>query len=129
TGSAAAPTAGAGSAGSATGSGAAAVAGSGSATASTAQQTHNPPPPTPAQTLWRVGKSGGKCHASAIISCPEPLPGKPRMTCNPPRPADYKCPPGLAEGAAIQITQVGDVCHLPAEAAPTPSRQVPCPKY
>lgn len=98
------------------------------------------PPPAKFEQRWTVAKIKGnpECSANLVVTCPQPQPGKPTPTCNPPPPIKYACPAGLADGDTIKIIlRVGATecfvdygplqCPAGAKCNPPPPRKLPCP--
>ncbi len=99
--------------------------------------TDDPPasPPTAPQQ-WTLLQRGGSCEAIPKVDCPQPQPGHPHITCNPPPPIPYACPEGVDVKTPRTIITVADGCRLEPEAMkcpphvmcnPPPPKAVPCP--
>lgn len=87
---------------------------------------------------WTVTMSGNSCSAYVQVNCPKPEKGKPTMTCNPPPPFAYACPPELTAGGSLVIAQyagqtecttVPGPVKCPANTACNPPRprKIACP--
>ncbi len=84
---------------------------------------HNPPAPrtvdaaAPPLTTWMIDRRGGDLCQVREDDCP------PEVTCNPPPPIRFRCPPEAPTTGAFAITSAdGRTCHLGATAT-----VVPCP--
>jgi hypothetical protein len=104
----------------------------------------NPPPPQPKpkpaeyEQHWYVTNVNGKCSAMPRVDCPKAEPGKPQMTCNPPPPIAYACPPNapsenfniaLYKGATNCVIEVPPPkCPQGAACNPPAPQNVPCPQ-
>jgi hypothetical protein len=49
---------------------------------------------TSPERKWTLMKQGKGCATVPVVHCPEPKPGVPTPTCNPPPAMAYPCPPG-----------------------------------
>ena len=101
-------------------------------------------PAGPKARVWTVTKIKGQaeCLARMNVDCPNPKPklGTPVASCNPPAPAPYTCPEGLADGQTMQIVLRDGATECfeqppPMKGPPNvvcnppPPRKVECPKH
>ncbi|MBA3453711.1 MAG: hypothetical protein H0T42_11520 [Deltaproteobacteria bacterium] len=97
--------------------------------------------PAPKQDIrWTITRASGTCSAFAKVTCPEPPPGQPRPSCNPPMPMKYTCLPEMTtDGAMVSVVQLAgqttcQVEHPPikcppgAMCNPPPPQTVSCPQ-
>lgn len=93
--------------------------------------------PAKFEQKWRVTKSGDTCQAFVPVDCPKPEAGKPTMTCNPPPPIRYACPPNVTAPFEIVLREGATECFVvppaikcPPKAMcnPPPPQKVECPK-
>lgn len=95
--------------------------------------------PATRDTIWYIAMQGTQCTASLRVECPKAEPGKPQITCNPPPPFAYPCPPNWDGKTQLTVAQYqgttecwakgpGPTCAPNEKCAQPPATKVPCPK-